>query len=194
MGKTSDRTHCDWLLKEIGMATFGIDASYDRSVYIRRYHQDVNTKVFHILGPDWASSGQSFGMGNPGYSLDGWVPASIHNANVDAIREIGDRFAPFEFDLFGHARPDENDEIKKKAEANRQMFPKRKTFSCDAYDFFMMCPCEKHTQEMHVERDRIVVSQTGADAMYYDISANNLLHVCLQQNHNHPKGGGNVLT
>jgi hypothetical protein len=47
---------------------------------------------------------------------------------------------------------------------------------------------------MHVKRDEQVVHEAGADAMYYDISANNLLHICLDPEHGHPVGGGNVLT
>ena len=195
MGKMTEREHCDWLLKKVGLSTFGIDASQDRSNYIRHYHQDANTPVFHILGPDWAHSGQSFNGKNPGYSLDGWVPVSFKTETLDAIRDVGDYFAPFEFDLFGHAREDEGADIQKKAEENRQVFPNwPHTYSCDKYHFFMMCPCEKHTHDMHVARDEQIVSECGADAMYYDISANNLLHICLQENHNHPKGGGNVLT
>ena len=30
--------------------------------------------------------------------------------------------------------------------------------------------------------------------MYYDISANNLLHFCLAEDHTHPKGGGHLIT
>ena len=195
MGRLNEREHCQWLLKKVGLCTFGIDASYDRSAYIKRYHEDADTDVFHVLGPDWAHTKQSFGQGNPGYSLDGWVPTNFGQANLHAIREVGDYFAPFEFDLFGHARADESDEIKEAAEKNKQLFPQApNTYSCDAYHFFMMCPCEKHTHDMHVTRDAQIVAESGADAMYYDISANNLLHICLSEEHNHPKGGGNALT
>ncbi len=195
MGTLRQRPHCEWLLQNVGLATFGMDASQDRTRYIRRYHQDVNTHVFHILGPDWAHTTQSFGKGNPGYSLDGWVPTAFHPGNLQAIREAGDYFAPFEFDLFGHARPEEGEDIRQAAEATRHVFPQPPhTYSSDAYDFFMMCPCQKHTHDLHVARDRQIVTESGADAMYYDISANNLLHVCLQECHDHPKGGGHVLT
>ncbi len=195
MGRMNEREHCEWLLKNVGLSTFGICAGRDRSEYIRRYHADAHTSVFHVLGPDWAHTTQSFSGHNPGYSLDGWVPTKFQQTNLEAIREVGDYFAPFEFDLFGHARAEESDEIKGQAEQNRQVFPaKEHTYSCDAYDFFMMCPCEEHTHDMHVARDEQVVAESGADAMYYDISANNLLHVCLQEDHHHPKGGGNALT
>lgn len=195
MGRLNDREHCEWLLKKVGLSTFGVCAGQDRSNYIRRYHKDTNTSVFHVLGPDWAHTTQSFSGHNPGYSLDGWVPTNFRQANLEAIREVGDYFAPFEFDLFGRARAEESDEIKRKAEANRQLFPEKgHTYSCDAYDFFMMCPCEEHTHDMHVARDKQIVAESGANAMYYDISANNLLHVCLKEDHHHPKGGGNELT
>lgn len=195
MGTLRQRPHCEWLLKDVGLSTFGIDASQDRTNYIRHYHEDVNTRVFHILGPDWAHTTQSFGKGNPGYSLDGWVPTAFHQGNLQAIREVGDYFAPFEFDMHGHARPEEGEDVQQAAEANRHVFPKPPhTYSCDAYKFFMMCPCQEHTHDLHVERDRQIVAESGANAMYYDISANNLLHICLNEKHNHPKGGGNVLT
>lgn len=195
MGKLTERQHCEWLLKDVGLTTFGIDASQDRTNYIRHYHEDVNTRVFHVLGPDWAHTTQSFGKGNPGYSLDGWVPTAFNQSNLDEIRRVGDYFAPFEFDLFGHARPDESEEIKQKADANRDIFPAHPlTYSCDHYHYYMMCPCQEHTHDLHVTRDAQIVQESRADAMYYDISANNLLHVCLSDKHNHPVGGGNVLT
>lgn len=170
MGRLNDREHCEWLLKKVGLSTFGVCAGQDRSNYIRRYHKDANTSVFHVLGPDWAHTTQSFSGHNPGYSLAGWMPTNFRQANLEAIREVGDYFAPFEFDLFGHARAEESDEIKRKAEANRQLFPEKgHTYSCDAYDFFMMCPCEEHTHDMHVARDKQIVAESGANAMYYDI-------------------------
>ena len=195
MGKLTERQHCEWLLKDVGLTTFGIDVSQDRTNYIRRYHEDVNTHVFHVLGPDWAHTTQSFGKGNPGYSLDGWVPTRFNQSNLEEIRRLGDYFAPFEFDLFGHARPEEGEEIGKKAAENRHVFPSEPfTYSCDKYHFFMMCPCEKHTHDMHVARDAQIVQESRAHAMYYDISANNLLHICLSDKHHHPVGGGNVIT
>ena len=195
MGKLTERQHCEWLLKEVGLTTFGIDASQDRSNYIRRYHEDVNTRVFHVLGPDWAHTTQSFGKGNPGYSLEGWVPTSFNQSNLEEIRRVGDFFAPFEFDLFGHARPEEGEEIGRKAAENRNVFPEVPfTYSCDKYQYYMMCPCQEHTHDMHVARDAQIVQESGAHAMYYDISANNLLHICLSDKHHHPVGGGNVLT
>jgi len=195
MGRLADRPHCQWLLKDVGLTTFGIDASQDRTNYIRRYHDDVNTRVFHVLGPDWAHTTQSFSKGNPGYSLEGWVPTAFNQSNLEEIRRVGDYFAPFEFDFFGHARPEEGEETGKKAEANRHVFPADPfTYSCDKYNYFMMCPCEHHTHDMHVARDAQIVEESGAHAMYYDISANNLLHICLSDKHQHPVGGGNVLT
>lgn len=195
MGRLNEREHCQWLLKNVGLSTFGICAGQDRAQYVHRYHTDANTRVFHVLGPDWANTTQSFDRGNPGYSEDGWVPTRFNQETLEAIRETGDYFAPFEFDLFGHARQDEDGDVRQKADVNRHVFPeKHHTYSCDKYDFFMMCPCEEHTHDMHVSRDAQIVRESGADAMYYDISANNLLHVCLQENHHHPKGGGNVLT
>lgn len=195
MGTLRERPHCEWLLKDVGLSTFGIDASQDRTNYIHHYHNDVNTKVFHILGPDWAHTTQSFDRGNPGYSLNGWVPTAFHPANLETIKEMGDYFAPFEFDLFGDVIETDDEATARAAEENRHVLPTRPhTYSCDGYTFYMMCPCQRHTHDLHVARDAQIVTESGANAMYYDISANNLLHICLSDRHQHPVGGGNVLT
>lgn len=200
MGTLRERRHCEWLLRDIGLSTFGIDASQDRSLYIDHYHNDVHTNVFHILGPDWAKAGGTFGGGlkhdvNPGSNYNDWFPTRFNQETLKSIRDAGDRFAPFEFDLFGHALEGDTDENKQKAENNRQAFPQPpRAYSCDAYNFYMMCPTEDLTQTLHRERDAQVVRECDADGMYYDISANNLLHICMKENHKHKKGGGNELT
>ncbi|MBR5384184.1 MAG: hypothetical protein IK133_10200 [Clostridia bacterium] len=189
MGTLDQRRHCGWLMKDIGWTTFGIDAAYDRSEYIRLYHKDIGVPGFHILGPDWTQ--QDF-MGHVPANLHDWTQLRFDRQNLRAIKEVGDRFAPFEFDFLVHPQ---DEETKKNCGEARQIFPPRgHTYSCDAYDFNMLCPCEKYTRDLHVKRDVIVTDDSGADAMYYDISANNLLHFCLAEGHTHPKGGGYRIT
>ena len=49
-----------WLYEDIGLATFGIDASYDRTKWIREYGKTTGSRIFHILGPDWAATAQDY--------------------------------------------------------------------------------------------------------------------------------------
>ena len=189
MGTLDERKHCEWLLKDIGWTTFGIDAAYDRSEYIRLYHKDLGVPGFHILGPDWTE--QDF-VGHVPANLRDWTTLRFDKANLRAIKEVKDRFAPFEFDFLVHPK---DEETKKDCEKARHIFPSTPyTYSCDAYRFNMLCPCEKYTHDLHVERDVRITDESGADAMYYDISANNLLHFCLAEDHTHPKGGGHEIT
>src|SRR5690606_4216819 len=86
-----------WLLEEVGVATFGINAGYDRTKWLKKYHEYIETPMFHILGPDWAKETQGFGNGVPG-GFDDWFPTRFNKENLNTIRELGDTFAPFEFD------------------------------------------------------------------------------------------------
>lgn len=188
MGRLEERKHSDWLLQKIGLTTFGIDAAFDRSEYIRLYHKDIGSGVFHILGPDWTK--QDF-MGHAPGAYSEWIETRFDRHNIEAIRACGDYFAPFEFDFMVHPKEKDAEQL----HAARQIFPTDgRTYSCDAYHFNMLCPCEKYTHDLHVNRDLKVVEASGADAMYYDISANNLLHLCLSEQHHHPKVGGHQIT
>jgi hypothetical protein len=188
-GPARDRTDkADWLLEKAGLCTFGISAGHDRTKWLRRFHTDIGTPVFHVLGPDWTNTPQTFDSGIPG-GMGDWVPTRFCKANLDVIRENGDYFAPFEFDFL--VAPDKSD--RELLQPNLQVFPKP-AFSHDAYAFTMLCPCSGFTKAFHRERDRVVVRESGADAMYYDISANNLIKVCESGNHGHTPGGGKEIT
>ncbi len=41
-----------WLLEEVGVCTFGVNARYDRSAWLDRFHEIAGTPVFHVLGPN----------------------------------------------------------------------------------------------------------------------------------------------
>lgn len=177
-----------WLLEDMGAATFGIDAGYDRSAWLARYREDIGTPIFHVLGPDWSNVDQTFYRGIPGGMSD-WFPTRFSKANLDLIRSQGDRFAPFEFDFL--VDPNKSDGARLKA--NLQVFPV-KPRSHDGYTFTMLCPATDFTRTFHVERDVRVLEEAGVDSMYYDISANNLIKTCLSPDHGHPVGGGSALT
>lgn len=177
----------DWLRMQAGYCTFGINAGHDRSGWLKRYRKDIGTPGFHVLGPDWTNTPQTFGSGVPGDLCD-WLPTRFNPDTLAAIRDNGDYFAPFEFDfLVGMNRS--NPETLR---PNLQRFP-NPPLSHDKYHFSMLCPCSDFTKDLHRIRDVSVQRESGADAMYYDISANNLIKVCLDGGHGHPPGGGKAI-
>ncbi|MEQ2527204.1 DUF6259 domain-containing protein [Bacillaceae bacterium CLA-AA-H227] len=187
LSKTDDK--CDWLLDDVGLSTFGINAGADRAEWIEKYHEHIDTKMLHILGPDWTNKIQSFGMGIPGGYKD-WFPTRFNEATLNAIRENGDKFAPFEFDylfnLFGA------DGIKGKRAL--QEIPRDPSKSIDQYKFPFVCPADPYVQDLHVRRDETLQLESNVDSIYYDISANNIMKLCMDDSHGHTKGAGRQIT
>ncbi len=177
-----------WLLEDTGAVTFGINGMHDRAKWIRKYRQAVGAPLFHVTGPDWPRVPQTYGSGVPGGYPD-WFPTRFHPENVRAWQEDGGHFAPFEFDFL--VDPEKGD--REKLQASLQKWPE-KPKSHDGYKFHMLCPLCGYTRELHRERDRQVVKECGADAMYYDISANNILKTCMEEGHGHPVGAGRQMT
>ena len=185
MGTAKNRKgRADWLREDAGYCTFGVNAGHDRTNWLRRYRKDIGTPGFHVLGPDWTHTPQTFGWGVPGDMCD-WVPVKFNEDNLRAIRENGDYFAPFEFDFLVGMDKSNPETLK----PHLQKFPKP-TFSHDGYTFNMLCPCDGFTKDFHRERDVTVLRVAGVDAMYYDISANNLIKICMDETHGHRPGGG----
>lgn len=190
-GRLEDRPageKAGWLLEDTGAVTFGINGMHDRAKWIRKYRQAVGAPIFHVTGPDWPRVPQTYGSGVPGGYPD-WFPTRFHPENMKAWHEDGSHFAPFEFDFL--VDPEKGDSEKLKA--SLQKWPE-KPKSHDGYKFNMLCPLCGYTHELHVERDRRVVKESGADAMYYDISANNILKTCMDGGHGHPAGAGREMT
>ena len=50
------------------------------------------------------------------------------------------------------------------------------------------------TRELHVARDRTLVAEIGVDGVYYDISVNNVRHICLADAHGHAPGDAAAIT
>jgi hypothetical protein len=181
------RTEDDWLREHVGYCTFGISASHDRSRWLKQFREDIGTPGFHVLGPDWTNKPQTFGMGVPG-GMDDWLPTRFDARTLAAIRANGDRFAPFEFDFLVNL----NQSDRQRLRDNLQAFPVP-TYSHDGYRFNMLCPAQPFTQAFHRDRDRQVQRESGCDAMYYDISANNLIKICTREDHVHRPGGGSQI-
>lgn len=172
-----------WLHEEVGLVTFGINASHDRSAWIRELGRIAGTPVLHVLGPNWAKAPQDYRSNLPG-GIDDWFPARFHPANLEAIAEHGDRTAPFLFDLlFGRAGSDAEE-----GAAALQQIPQPPR-SLDAYTFPFLCPATPFARRLHAERDARLIAEP-VDAVYYDISVNNVVKQCQAEGHDHPPGGG----
>lgn len=172
-----------WLLEQAGACTFGVNAGSDRTPWLRRYRQDVGAPLFHVLGADWSREPQTYGFGEPGGYND-WVPTRFNQDNLRCIRRQGDRFAPFEFDLLADIDKDDGENIQK----SLMRFPAWRA-SFDDYHFRILCPACAYTQDLHRRRDLQIMREAHPDAMYYDVSANNLLFSCLRDDHPHEVGG-----
>jgi Domain of unknown function (DUF6259) len=184
-GLLSSRTdRCVWLLDEVGLATFGINPSHDRSRWLDRFHAMTNQPAFHILGVNWPKAQADYHNHLPAGRED-WFPARFHEANLTTIRRNGDYWAPFEFDLLLDPHGTDGERIA----AAHQQFPDEK-HSFDQYHFPFVCPVNSYLPELHRWRDETIVRDYGADALYYDISVNNVLMTCRAPHHGHPIGGG----
>ncbi|WP_123041563.1 DUF6259 domain-containing protein [Cohnella candidum] len=189
-GELTDRNpdeSCPWLHEEMGVATFGINAGSDRTAWLRKYHEFIGTPMFHVLGPDWSNAPQTFYKGVPG-GFDDWFPTRFNKDNIACMKEYGDKYAPFEFDYLYHFEGADGELGK----AAAQKFPENKK-SIDGYPFPFLCPAHPYTQEFHVRRDTELQRADDVDSIYYDISANNILKICMDDSHGHPVGAGRAI-
>lgn len=188
-GKLADRSggDGDWLFRDMGVATFGMNAGSDRTSWLHAYHKHIGTPMFHVLGPDWTRAPQTFGSGVPG-GFDDWFPTRFDPSNLAVMRQYGDKYAPFEFDYLYHFGGADGE----LGRAAAQKFPDNKK-SVDAYNFPFLCPAHPYMHDFHVKRDAELQRSVGVDAIYYDISANNILKVCMDESHGHPVGAGRLI-
>lgn len=177
-----------WLLEEVGVCTFGINAGFDRTLWLAHYKESLNTAIFHITGPDWTSARQDY-RNNLCGGYNDWFPTGFSKANLETIRSQNDYFAPFEFDFFANLQGADSESL-----VNALMVNPEHKYSRDSYPFTILCPCEEYTQKLHISRDLQMQKESGCNALYYDISANNLLHACINPAHRHASGGSPAIT
>lgn len=173
-----------WLLDKVGLATFGVNAAHDRARWLDWFHATFGTPIFHILGPNWPKHGADYRNNLPG-GRDDWFPANVSEANIAALRKNGDRFALFEFDLLLNTQSADGAAI----ETAHTVLPELR-YSRDRYTFPFTCPADDYLPALHCWRDATLAGEYGVDALYYDISTNNVLMACHSPAHNHPVGGG----
>lgn len=180
--RRSDRAH--WLRREVGLATFGINASHDRSAWLDLYHRVADTPVFHILGANWPRYGQDYHNTHPRGRAD-WFPTRLSSANLATIRANGDYWAPFEFDLLADRGGPEDAEV-----LAGRLGQNLGTLRPATYVRPYMCAGSEYFRDLHRWRDTTLVEEHDTDALYYDISVSNLLLDCDARDHDHKPGGG----
>jgi len=181
--RANDGTASRWLTEEVGFCTFGINSRYDRSRWLRFFHEITGRPVFHVLGVNWSKIETNY-MGGMASTRETWFPAKFHPRNLDTIKENGDYFAPFEFDILMPRTAPKFDEIKQ----NFLVVPRRIGYG--VYFHGYVCPFTYFVKDLHIWRDEKLVSEYGADANYYDISFSNVFTGCFNREHGHPVGGG----
>lgn len=178
------------LLEEVGLCTFGINPRWNRAAWLTAIDEIAGTPVLHILGPNWPRVESNYMNNHPGGLAD-WFPASFNSENLSVIQDNHDYLVPFEFDLlFGRGEGCSETEA---GTAALQLIP-RPTLSRDAYDFPFLCPVAPFTRDLHEARDRTLAAEYGVDGVYYDISVNNVRHICLSTQHGHQPGDTVAMT
>lgn len=173
-----------WLFERVGLCSFGINPRHDRAPWLAEIDRIAGTSVLHVLGPSWPKAEANYRNSLPGGLAD-WFPARFHPANLTQIRAHGDYVVPFEFDLLFGRGEDKADA----AAGGRalQVIP-TPTLSRDAYNFPFLCPVASFSRVLHVERDRVLAGEYMVDGIYYDISVNNVRHICFSTEHGHRPG------
>lgn len=201
--RVEEGTASRWLVEGVGFSTFGVNSRYDRSHWFRFFHNITGKPVFHILGVNWPKVEADY-LGRSASTFETWFPAKFHPKNLEVIKENGDYFAPFEFDIMmggweglpaswraaGWAEVPESWREAKIDEIKKSLLVVPRMIGYGIYTWGYVCPFTKFLRDLHVWRDEKLVKEYGADANYYDISFSNVLMMCFSTKHGHPVGGG----
>lgn len=184
-----------WLLEDVGFAVFGVTTAYERSAWLRFFHDIAGRPVFHVTGPNW-QAGRFDYQGNANGGRDSVLPAAVLPSYRDTLAGQGDHFATFTFTTLFSDRADPE---AAEAEAAYQVIPGRdtagdNTLSRDRYAFPFTCPVPELQRRDAVYRDTAAVRDCGASGTYWDIGPNNVVMRCLAPDHGHGRGGGADLT
>jgi hypothetical protein len=119
-----------------------------------------------------------------------WFPTRFHPANLDAIESNGDFFAPFFFDFFSYGHDHETYGMNIGSATGWQL-PSELVQA--GFAKIWMDPTTSFWQDFHADRDRRIVVESGADGLYYDISAGAGPRWSDRDDHGHPPGYGRWL-
>jgi hypothetical protein len=119
-----------------------------------------------------------------------WFPTRFHPTNLEVIERNGDFFAPFFFDFFNYGHDHEAHGLNSGSSTGWQ-HPHELIQA--AFTTLWMDPTTSYWQAYHADRDRQIVAESGADGLYYDISAGAGPRWSDRDDHGHPPGYGRWL-
>ncbi len=191
-GRVADRPEGEvprWLYEEVLGSTFGISINLDQARWYRALHDWVGGPLFHVSG-FWWPGGTTASEWYGGYN--DWSDGRVNAANLAAIRDNGDRWALFLFDLHFSRGATEWDAPAPDPGTDPvapwqpyEMIPDPES---DPWAY--MCPATPAWQAFHGWRNLTLFGGYGFDASYYDIGAGLGRVRCDVESHGHPPGSG----
>lgn len=181
-----------WLYTTAQAATFGVSINLDQSRWFRALHDWVGGPLLHVSG-FWWPGGTTASEWYGGYN--DWSDGRVNPANLAAIRERGDLFAPFLFDLHFSRDATEWDAPAPDpaTDAVAPWQPYEMIPDPESAPWAYMCPATEAWQAFHGWRDLALYGLYGYDATYYDIGAGLGRVRCDVAAHGHPPGSGRAI-
>lgn len=160
----------------------------------KRFFEILGARPSHRPAEKWREAFEEFNRCGPWLPPDvppfPWFPTRFHPANLETIRRNGDRFAPFFFDFFAYGHDVGKYGLNRGAPTGWQL-PTELVQA--GFAKIWMDPCTPFWQEFHAQRDGQLVAESGADGLYYDISAGCGPRWSDRDDHGHPRGYGRWL-
>lgn len=160
----------------------------------RQFFQTIGAQWTTLSSTRWAEIFDEYNCCGPWFPLGkeevDWFPTRFHPGNLEAIRERGDYFAPFFFDFFAYGHDHDTYGLNRGMAAGWQS---PLEIIQEAFSRIWMDPTTEYWQTFHAERDRQIVAESGADGLYYDISAGAGPRWSDRNDHGHPMGYGRWL-
>ena len=178
-----------WLFEEVGVTTFGISVRRDMTAWFRGLQNFLGVPLFHVSG-FWWPGGTFASEWYGGYN--DWSDSRIDPANLQAIREQGDRVALFLFPQhfarsateYANPAPDPaSDPVAPWAPYAMDPDP-------EEGDWSFICPATAAWQAFYGWRAVHLMNLYLADAEYLDIGPGLGRVRCDDAAHGHPPGWG----
>ncbi len=178
-----------WLFEQVGVTTFGISVRRDMTAWFRGLSDFLGVPLFHVSG-FWWPGGTSASEWYGGYN--DWSDSRVDPANLQAIREKGDRVALFLFPQhfargaseYGNPAPDPpSDPVAPWAPYAMEPDPEQG-------DWSFICPATAAWQAFYGWRALQLMNLYLPDAEYLDIGPGLGRVRCDDPAHGHPPGWG----
>lgn len=181
-----------WLYEGVLASTFGVSINLDQAKWFRALHDWVGGPLLHVSG-FWWPGGTAASEWYGGYN--DWSDGRVNAANLNAIRERGDLWAPFLFDLhFSRAATEWDAPAPDPAtDPAAPWQPYEMVPDPESDPWAYMCPATPAWQAFHGWRNLELFADYRYDANYYDIGAGLGRVRCDVEAHGHPPGSGRWL-